>query len=213
MTHDVMLQLQEKDVFFIILSKVSCLPASLLAVQGMTSSPSGSGILSLIWNAHSQTHKLPRAHKIKTKCSLTLVHANTHGQTHTYTHSKYTQPHIHKATSVWQMKEVNCLSLTSWMAAGGYECTVIWREGKWICWLSLFVSEAISHLSFAPYFHYPVMLSFFSNTAAQLFVCLLISFLFFVPHFSCFFLCVSFPISLDFTFPKVKISVYWLGVE
>lgn len=48
-----------------------------------------------------------------------------------------------------QMKEVNCLSLTSWVAAGGCECAVISREGKWICWLSVFVSDAISHLSFA----------------------------------------------------------------
>lgn len=74
------------------------------------------------------------------------VEAHTHR--HTQTHNK--------AMRVWQMKEVNCLSLTSWVAAGGYECTVLWREGKWICWLSLFVSEAIPHLSFAPYLHSPV---------------------------------------------------------
>lgn len=40
-THDVMLQLLKKrDNFLLkILSKVSCLPAPLLAVQSMTSSP------------------------------------------------------------------------------------------------------------------------------------------------------------------------------
>lgn len=79
------------------------------------------------------------------------------------------QPHIHTVKSEWQMKEVNCHGLTSSVAAGGYECTVISKEGKWICWLSLLVSEAISHLSFAPCF-YSCHISPFCNIAPHLFV-------------------------------------------
>lgn len=139
----------------------------------MTSSPRGERRRGFyLWcelNARSQT----RSHThTKNKPEM---HPRMNAREHARTHKQ-----VRRATSVWQMREVNCLSLTSWEAAGGYECCVIWREGKWIRWPSLFVSEAISHLSFPPRFHSPVTFSLFCNIAAHLSVCLLIS-LFLIP--------------------------------
>ena len=103
-------------LFLIIVSKVSCLPQSLPAVQIMTSSPWGDRQQDLSFYLWSETHKLSLTHTNPTKCTLLLlIHMNM-------------QSHTHKAMSVWQMKEVNCLSITSWVAAGGYECTVM--EGE-----------------------------------------------------------------------------------
>lgn len=89
-----------------------------------------------------------------------LVHDDTnHAGTHKHTHSsqaheahKHADTRRHAVMSEWQMKEVNCLGLTS-------SVEVTRKEGKLICWLSLLVSEAISHLSFAPCF---LFLSYFS---------------------------------------------------
>lgn len=137
-----MLQLQE-NYYFIMSSNVSCLPPSLLTVQSMTSSLRDERHWDFIFDLkHSKTHTLCFAHTMNSP----LMHADTQTHTH-HRSSKYI--HTRPSLSEWQMKEVNCLSLASWVAAGGYECTVIWKERKWICWVSLFVSEAISFFLFA----------------------------------------------------------------
>lgn len=119
--------------------------------------------------------KLPLTHSVSLAYNILPISAwwykCRHAQTHIYPRSMKhmnTQPHVHMVMSEWQMKGVNCLSLTSSLAAGGYEC-MSYREEEEINLSAISLSEALSHLSFAPCFH-SCHISLFCNIAPHLFV-------------------------------------------
>lgn len=126
--NDVMLQLQDKDDFSPswVKSAVCQHCYSLCRVWHHLPEVKGSGILSLIWNTRSLSHTRAqsRAHIILPRCTLAHVIACLHTWIQACTNTciqalKDMRTHTHTVMSVWQMKEVNCLSLTSWVAAGG----------------------------------------------------------------------------------------------
>lgn len=120
-------------------------------------------VLSLIWNT------LWLMHTIHSPLALDHTNAHTHAHAHTHTHTRPTSPTAHTYAQTlgsrlndrwrgliaialhhqWQQEVMN----------------VIWKEGKGTCWLS----EAISHLSFAPCF-YSCHSSLSCNTPPHVFV-------------------------------------------
>lgn len=175
--NDVMLQLQDKDDFSPswVKSAVCQHCYSLCRVWHHLPEVKGSGILSLIWNTRSLSHTRAqsRAHIILPRCTLAHVIACLHTWIQACTNTciqalKDMRAHAHTHTQSWVCDRWRRL-IASALHHEWQQEVVMWREGKWICWLCLFVCEAISHLSFAAYFH-PTVIFLSSATGS------------FVPH-------------------------------